>query len=553
MTIEPGTTLGRYQILAPLGHGGMATVYKAYQPGLERMVALKVLRPAYVSDPEFLERFRTEARAIARLRHPHIVQVFDFAEEGGQVFLAMEFIEGGTLKARLLQLAREGQALPPREVTRIVGEIAEALAVAHAQGIVHRDVKPSNVMLGHDGKAVVTDFGIAKILAAAGQTQTGVGIGTPEYMSPEQGQGHSIDQRSDIYSLGVLAYELLTGRVPFSADTPLAVMLAHVRDPLPLPSRINPAIGSRTEQVLLRALAKDPAARYESAPDLAEALKAAVAEEAKGQTARTAAAVGPLPARAAVAARPRIPRLRIPRLPTAALVALAILAAAGLGVVLVPRVAAPSPPPDSLPRFALLFEAALDAAGSDVAARAVCGGPGCLPDPSYGEVRFVEGAVELTARSLGSGGGSNVTFRRQPPARYVGEAVLLLAASTPGFGFDWRVAVGERSEHVILIDASQETIRLRYVDGSNAPVSLSFEELTPPVYVRGMQARRPFSVGIVIDGSRFALFLDGAEVAKGTDPRLGREPAPMHFRANAGGPEGSGTMSIRALRLYAVE
>src|SRR5256712_7682288 len=279
MTLEPGTTLGRYQILARLGSGGMAAVYRAFQPALDRVVALKVLRPGFVDEPEQRERFEREAKAVARLRHPHIVQVFDYDVVDGHAFLVMEFIDGGTLKAKPGELAGTGQGLPPAEVTRIVSEIADALDFAHAQGIVHRDVKPSNVLVTRSGKAVVADFGIARVLAATQQTATGVGVGTPEYMSPEQGQGLEVDQRSDVYALGIVAYELLTGRVPFRADTPLAVARAQIHDPLPLPSQVNPAIGPRTERALLRALAKDPAERYASAGTFAAALAEAAAVE----------------------------------------------------------------------------------------------------------------------------------------------------------------------------------------------------------------------------------------------------------------------------------
>ncbi len=279
MTFEPGTTLGRYQILEPLGQGGMAVVYKAYQPALDREVALKVIRRGFAEDAEFRGRFEREAKAVARLTHPNIVQVYDFDQVDGQPFLAMQLLEGGTLKQRLVELAAQGKTLPQDEVTRIVRQVAEALEYAHRRDIVHRDVKPSNVMLTEDGRAVVTDFGIAKIIGGAQYTQTGVGIGTPEYISPEQGQGVDVDRRTDIYALGVMAYEMLTGRLPYTADTPFAVVLKHVRDPLPPPSSINPAIGVAAERVLQRALAKHPADRYGSAVEFATELEQSIAAE----------------------------------------------------------------------------------------------------------------------------------------------------------------------------------------------------------------------------------------------------------------------------------
>src|SRR5713226_4460374 len=180
MTLAPGTTLGRYQILEPLGSGGMATVYKAYEPSLDRTVALKVIRPGLAEEEGFLARFRREAQAVAKLRHPNIVHVLTFDEVDGRYFLAMDYLEGGTLKDRIETLD-PGTLLPPAEVTSIVAQVADALSYAHEQGIVHRDIKPSNIMLSH-GRAIVTDFGIAKIVSGAQLAQTGVGIGTPEYM-----------------------------------------------------------------------------------------------------------------------------------------------------------------------------------------------------------------------------------------------------------------------------------------------------------------------------------------------------------------------------------
>jgi len=280
MTIAAGQAVGRYQIIEPLGEGGMATVYKAHQPALDRVVALKVIRAGFAEDREFMERFEREAKAIARLQHPNIVQVHDYDHAGDRPFIAMQYLDGGTLKARLASLAQVGARMPQTEVLRVVRQIAEALMHAHGLNVLHRDVKPANVMLTKDGRAVVTDFGIAKILGTTQHTQTGVGVGTPEYMSPEQGQGAPVvDQRADVYSLGVMAYEMLTGRVPFSADTPVAVVLKHMRDPLPMPSTFNPEIGPATERVLMKVLAKEPEDRYETAGAFASALEDALAKD----------------------------------------------------------------------------------------------------------------------------------------------------------------------------------------------------------------------------------------------------------------------------------
>ncbi len=309
MTIETGDTLGRYTIQGMIGRGGMANVYKAFQPALERVVALKVMRAALTEDPEFVERFRREARAVARLEHPNIVQIYDFDEIDGHSVLAMQFLDGGTLKERLTEV---GGPLPPPEAARIVRGVAEALDHAHSLDIVHRDVKPSNVMLTKLGRVVVTDFGIAKMLGSSTTqyTQTGVGVGTPDYMSPEQGQGMPIDRRSDVYALGAVAYEMLTGRVPFTAETPLAVVFKHVRDPLPRPSELNPAIGPAIEAVLDVAMAKKPEDRYAAAGAFAAALEGAVAAPTRATlqiVPPTELVVSPATAAAAAPARAALP------------------------------------------------------------------------------------------------------------------------------------------------------------------------------------------------------------------------------------------------------
>jgi len=343
LALSSGTAIGRYEIIEPLGQGGMATVYKARQPSLERVVALKVIRPGFSDDPEFLERFKREARAVARLDHPNVVQVYDFDQVDGRAFLAMQYLEGGTLRDRVAQLAQERRLLPQAEVARIVEQVASALAYGHGLGVVHRDVKPANIMLTRDGRAVVTDFGIARMLGGTQLTATGVGIGTPEYMSPEQGQGTALDARSDEYSLGVVVYELLTGSLPFTGDTPFAVVLKHVRDPLPPARQLNPAVNADTEAVLAKALAKDPSARYLGVVELADALRSAlgVGERVTAPTVVTPRAA---PAAAAATGLPSTERARVA---VGGAVAIALLAVLLL---------------DALPRAATLDLAALEQA-----------------------------------------------------------------------------------------------------------------------------------------------------------------------------------------------
>jgi serine/threonine protein kinase len=269
---------GKYRIKKRLGRGGMAEVYLAEQKSLGRKVAIKLMHAFLLSDQDFLNRFKREARAMASLSHPHIVSVYDFDTYGeDSYYLVMEYIDGGTLKAHLQELAARKERMPLERVVTLITQTADALAYAHNRGMVHRDIKPGNIMLdGETGKAVLTDFGIVKLLGGqtAAYTMTGALIGTPAYMSPEQALGKPGDARVDIYSLGVLLFQMTTGKLPFDADTPLAVVLKHVNDPTPLPVSFNPGIPPDLQAVVMKAMAKDPEDRYQTAAELAAALRA---------------------------------------------------------------------------------------------------------------------------------------------------------------------------------------------------------------------------------------------------------------------------------------
>jgi len=253
--LQPGQLLGPYRIISQIGQGGMATVYKAYQPSMDRNVAVKVLPGQLAESKEFTQRFQQEARIIARLEHAHILPVFDYGESDGITYFVMRYLEAGTLKNKM-----EAGPLSLTEIDQIFTQLASALSYAHSHGVIHRDLKPANALIDSQGNLFLTDFGIAKLLADASPrlTQTDAIMGTPAYISPEQAQAQTVDQRSDIYSLGIILYEMVTGRVPFVADTPLAVILKHVSNPLPLPSSIKPDIPEAIEKVLLKALAKNP-------------------------------------------------------------------------------------------------------------------------------------------------------------------------------------------------------------------------------------------------------------------------------------------------------
>jgi serine/threonine protein kinase len=270
MPVTPGENIGPYRVIEQLGSGGMATVYKAYHPALDRYVAIKIMHPAFKANPQFFERFQREARVVARLEHAHIIPVYDFNEHYGEPYLVMRFIEGDTLKPKM-----ENGPLPPAEILHLIRPVCQALAYAHQQGVLHRDIKPSNIMISQDGNVFLSDFGLARMVQAGESTLSqDMMVGTPQYISPEQAQGLSeLDGRTDIYSLGVVLFEMLTGQVPFSADTPFATIHDHIYTPLPLPSTINPDIDPAVERTLLKALAKDPADRFATADELLASLE----------------------------------------------------------------------------------------------------------------------------------------------------------------------------------------------------------------------------------------------------------------------------------------
>jgi eukaryotic-like serine/threonine-protein kinase len=259
---------GTYEILGPLGEGGMATVYRGRRLSDDREVAIKVLRAQYAHDREFVARFEREAQAVAKLSHPHMVQVFDYGRDGDVRFIVMEFVEGEDLKTCL---RRDGP--PSEERAREIGaQVCEVLAYAHAQGIVHRDIKPQNILLARDGQVKVTDFGIARALASAAITETGTVLGSVQYLSPEQARGLGVGQSVDLYSLGVVLFEAVAGRLPFDGDSPITIALKHIHEPPPVPRRDGAPVSLEMESIILKALAKDPRDRYRSAEEMREDL-----------------------------------------------------------------------------------------------------------------------------------------------------------------------------------------------------------------------------------------------------------------------------------------
>jgi tRNA A-37 threonylcarbamoyl transferase component Bud32 len=272
------TIAGRYEVEELVGHGGMSSVYKARDALLERHVALKILHEQYSTDEDFVERFKREARSVAQLQHPNIVTVIDRGEEDGRQYIVFEYIEGENLKEHVVRKGR----LDVREALEIADEVARGLAFAHEQGLIHRDVKPQNVLLNGDGRAKVTDFGIARTLDVDGMTQTGTILGTSNYIAPEQASGQPVDAHSDVYALGAVLYELLAGEVPFPGESFVAVAMKHMHEPAPNLLDVRRGVPLRVAAAVDRALEKDPEQRFPTMDAFAAELGACLAELDQG-------------------------------------------------------------------------------------------------------------------------------------------------------------------------------------------------------------------------------------------------------------------------------
>ena len=296
MNVIPGQKLGRYEIAALQGSGGMAQVFKAWDPNTQRFVAIKVLHPYLVDDTSFLERFDREGRLIASLSHPNIVSIYDFDHVASETeplhYMVMPFISGPSLKERLEDLNTRGELMALSDIVRLVEQIAAALDYAHDRDMVHRDIKPGNILFDESGNALLTDFGLARMTFGERLTQSGVTSGTPAYMSPEQGVGEPGDRRSDLYSLGIILHELLTGALPFTADSSLGLLMKHINEPLPSLRERNPDLPPEVEAVVFRATAKDPTSRYPTAGALAAELRAAVVDRVVSQETRNVSGGG---------------------------------------------------------------------------------------------------------------------------------------------------------------------------------------------------------------------------------------------------------------------
>jgi serine/threonine protein kinase len=250
-----GKRIGPYEIVEEIGKGGMATVYRAYQPNLDRYVAVKIINRAIALDAASLERFQREARLLTRLVHPHLLPIYDYDATHDPAYIVMRYLDSGTLKGII-----DKGILPHEEIIYMLRQLASALDYAHRNNVIHRDIKPSNVMLDEDGNAFLTDFGIARTIEAGqDMTQSGYALGTPGYMSPEQGMGvDGLNSRADIYSLGVMTFQMLTGKMPYTGETPLSIIFKHISDPIPDITAYDPQLSPATNAVIARVLAKQP-------------------------------------------------------------------------------------------------------------------------------------------------------------------------------------------------------------------------------------------------------------------------------------------------------
>ena len=499
MALSPGETLGGYRLEGLLGRGGAAEVYRAYQPALERYVALKVLPEEAARQPQFKARFRTEARTVAALRHPHILVVYDWGEEHGVAFLACELVEGGSLAERV------GDPLSPAECLGLLRPLASALDYAHAQGLVHRDVKPANILLRSDGTPVLSDFGLAGML---GRAPKGVPLwGTPAYLAPECWEEVPVSPAADVYSLAVVAFELLTGTLPFTGATPEAVLAAQRRSRVPSLRQRNPALPAAVQAVMDRGLSPDPARRPAAAGTF---------------VAQLAAALGESPPTMALPRPRRTPsRRRLALAAAVAIIAAGAMAAYGHLARPLPVAVAPARLP---PHGRLLFQLNLSRPPADVVVTA--------GDPARDRVRFGGRAVRFDE-------GYGTPYPSLTTALHLGSFVADLAVQHLAGEGVYTLAFhgGSQGEDAVELSTAGQLLISRFrPGGAGAPATL-----LGPVSVGRVPAAADLAVAV--QGSRIAVYLNGRPVGTARDPRLG--PGFFSFDAM---PFPGGRLSFRLTR-----
>ncbi|HEV2217738.1 MAG TPA: serine/threonine-protein kinase [Candidatus Dormibacteraeota bacterium] len=528
MKLAPGVQIGPYQVVEQIGRGGMATVFKAYQPALERMVALKVLPEVLAEDPQFRERFRREAVAIAKLRHPSILAVYDHGEFEDQLYIVTEFVEGGTLAAEL------GKPLGVQRTVEVLGAIASALDYAHRQGVLHRDVKPSNILINKEGAAILGDFGLARMMAPTGERLTRIDmvVGTPEYMSPEQCAGKDASPASDQYSLGVVAFEALTGHVPYEAETPAAVMLEQIQSPLPMPRSVNQNLSEGVEQALLRALAKDPAQRFATCGELVKAI------ETETETAPVIAA--PTMPHRVQRPTPFTRRFLTPWQTAAALALVVVLATVSVALYLSgahPGGTTSNGRSGAEPAHgSLIYNLKLNST-------AWSGGTEPSPDPAQSmSIAYPGGSIDF--HILKSGAGISAGFDGPSLKNYVADFVLK-ADTGSDFALNWQlIGAGnnEQAEVDLHIDITGETMTLVL-----SPYSGNDQEMTASIPVPGLQHATTADIAAVVTSGTVTLYLNGKKVGEGSETKATGPASPGFYMNGA-----SGTLHVLSLRYYAL-
>ena len=532
--LEPGQEFGPYRVVEQAGKGGMATVYKAYQASLSRFVALKLLPDDLAQEPEFLERFELEAKAVANLRHPNIPAVHDFGTLDGVSYFVTDYVDGGTLSDQV------GKPLPLSYTSDILRPIASALDYAHSRGVLHRDIKPSNILLARDGTPFLNDFGLARILVPNEKlTSQNALMGTPAYMAPEQGQGLELTPAADIYALATVAYEMLTGHVPFEAETPAAVIIALISSPLPPPRQINPALSEEVEQVLLKGLAKAPEDRYQTAGQFVAALAgAASAPIAAAPISATPAPATPAPVTPApvtpapvtpapvlvtnppVAAAPA-PALvtnrpsRAPLLAAGAVLLVLVLAAAGWigwnslessrhasNGPLVQHSAAPATPHSAVPKGALVWRANL--------------GPGATDLQRWDQVQdatqqlSADGLQYSVAKSDGYFG--NSIKQDAPPSTFIAEMTFEMLSGSATI--TWTLADPDQKagERMLFVDPDGMQVTLGYMP-LNRPQSQDPDILAkvPAPWLKDYG--KPHTLDVKVTPTEYTLWIDGVQKA----------------------------------------
>ena len=533
MKLAPGVQVGPYQIVEQVGRGGMATVFKAYQPALERMVAIKVLPEVLAEDPQFRERFRREAVAIAKLRHPSILTVYDHGEFEDQLYIVTEFIEGGTFASEL------GRPLPMSRATKVLGSIGSALDYAHQSGVLHRDVKPSNILVTKDGAAILGDFGLARMMAPTGERLTRIDmvVGTPEYMSPEQCSGKDAGPASDQYSLGVVAFEALTGHPPYEAATPAAVMLEQMQSPLPLARAVNPSLSESTERALMRALAKDPGDRFATCGDFVGALATEAVAAMPPAIAPTVRAPAPMP----VTGPPRTPgaglltRNRV--LIAAGVIAALVIASVAVALyALHPGGTSAASNSGGPAHGSLIYEVKLDSSSWSGGAA-----PSPTPDGAIA-IGYSAGSIDLKIQKTGAD--LYGTFDGPRLKNYVAD-FMFKADTGSDFTLNWEMiprADNETADIYLHIDFADETMVLVL-----GPDNASNEFLTATIPAPGLQRGDTTEIAAVVDSGTVTLYLNGDKVGEASQTRASGAASPSIDLSGD-----HGTLHILALSYYAL-